>query len=929
MVHSTTPGQAPDFLRGGGEMGALMRAFDWASSPLGPPAGWPQSLRTVIRLLLNTGHPMYVWWGAEHLCLYNDAYRQSIGPERHPRSLAQPAREVWDEIWDVIGPQIEQVMSGGGATWHVNQLVPITRNGRREDVYWTYSFSPIDDEGMPGGIGGVLVLCTETTQQVNAERRLAEERNRLAQLFDQAPTFMAALQGPEHHFHMVNPAYRALVGGREVLGRSVAQALPEALEQGYVDLLDRVYATGEPYVAESALYVIRDEGKPPVERFVDFVYQPVKDPDGQVTGIFVQGADVTERSAAERSLRESEARFRAALKAGRMGSWETHYGTMTRIWSQEGMALFGLDLPGGLGQVGGPGDEYVAALHPEDRPLASHFKRLADEQDTFEAEYRIVRPDGVQLWLSGRGQVVQRSPEGRALRLISIMADTTERRRAEELLRVEHERLDIALSAGSMGAYEMDIRTGVIWWSPQTYALFGLEPGGFVPTPERVLALLHPDEREGFVRLRAQSIADHRPFAHEFRILRPDGTQAWLSQCGQAQYDAQGQPVRSYGITMDITERRRAENRLREADQKKDRFIAVLAHELRNPLAPIRNAVEVMRRLKPDAPAGRFHDIIERQVKQMAHLLDDLLDASRLSRGELRLRLQPLQLDQVIAQAVEIAQPHVDAGSHRLVVLPAGQPLGISGDMTRLAQVFSNILINAAKYTPPHGDITLECARRGELAVVTITDTGIGIEPGDTQRIFEMFTQLQPEAGLPRGGQGIGLALARGLVELHGGTIAAHSAGRGLGSRFEVRLPLMLSRREGTGDATGVQAPGRRHRILVVDDLKDSADSLAEALGLLGQEVCAAYGGEEALEKAGAFRPDIVLLDLGMPEMDGYEVCRRLRRTPDGQRLLIIAQTGWGQQQDKERTRAAGFDHHFVKPLDLGELTALFPGERA
>ena len=906
-------------------MGARMRAFDWASTPLGPAHDWPQSLRTVIRLLLNTGHPMYVWWGPERICLYNDAYRQSIGSERHPGSLGRPAREVWEEIWEVINPQIEQVMSGGGATWHVNQLVPITRNGRLEDVYWTYSYSPIDDEGAPGGIGGVLVLCTETTAQVNAEHRMADERNRLAQLFDQAPTFMAVLQGPDHRFTMLNPAYQTLVGGREVLGRTVAQALPEALAQGYVGLLDRVYSSGEAYVANGARYVIQNEGTPPVERFVDFVYQPVKDGQGEVTGIFVQGADVTERSAAERSLRESDARFRAALRAGRMGSWETHYGSMTRVWSEEGMELFGLKLVDGRGHVGGDHDEYVAALHPEDRHLAAHFRQLADQQDTFEAEYRIVRPDGTQLWLSGRGQVVQRMPDGRALRLISIMGDATERKRAEELLRVEHERLEIALGAGRMGAYEMNIRDGVLWWSPQTYALFGVDPARFVPTPEHVLAMLHPDEREDFVRLRAQAIDERRPFTHEFRICKPDGSEAWLSHRGQAEYDAQGRAVRNYGITMDITERRRAEDRLREADQKKDRFIAILAHELRNPLAPIRNAVEVMRRLPPDAPAARFHDIIDRQVRQMAHLLDDLLDASRLSRGELRLRLQPLLLEQIVAQALEIAQPHVDAGTHELVLRPAQQSLGISGDLTRLAQVFSNILINAARYTPRGGVISLVCERRGELAVVTVADNGIGIEADDIERIFEMFTQAKSDSGMPRGGQGIGLALARGLVELHGGSITASSEGRGRGSRFEVRLPLMLSR--GTGDTgpRAVTAPAQQHRILVVDDLVDSTDSLAEALRALGQHVDVAYGGEEALRRAEAVRPDIVLLDLGMPGMDGYEVCRRLRREPWGRGLLVIAQTGWGQQHDRDRTREAGFDHHVVKPVDLGELLTLFP----
>lgn len=632
-----------------------------------------------------------------------------------------------------------------------------------------------------------------------------------------------------------------------------------------------------------------------------------------------------EHSAPEHSLRESEARFREALRAGRMGSWETNYGSMTRIWSEEGMALFGLDLPGGRGHVGTADDEYVAAMHPDDRHLATHFRQLADQQDSFEAEYRIVRPDGTQLWLAGRGQVVQRAADGRALRLISIMGDITERKRAEELLRVEHERLEMALGAGRMGAYDMNMKEGVLWWSPQTYEVFGVDPASFEPTPERVLQLLHPDDRAEFVRLRAQSIAEHRPFVHEFRVRRPDGSEAWLNHRGQAQYDAQGRPVRNYGITMDISDRHRAEERLREADQKKDRFIAILAHELRNPLAPIRNAVQVMRHLKPDAPTGRFHDIIERQVNQMAHLLDDLLDASRLSRGELRLRLHPLLLEQVIAQAVEIAQPHIDAAGHELVIEALAPSLHVLGDLTRLAQVFSNVLINAAKYTPQAGTISLSVVRQGEQAVVTVTDNGIGIDAADTTRIFEMFTQLESDAGAPRGGQGIGLALARGLVELHGGTIEAASEGRGLGSRFVVRLPLMLSQRTPDARSTTLPMAEQTFRILVVDDLVDSADSLAEVLQSLGHEMHVAYSGEQALQRVDAAWPDIVLLDIGMPGMDGYEACRRLRARPRGMELLVIAQTGWGQPHDRARTREAGFDHHMVKPLDLGELLKLFP----
>jgi signal transduction histidine kinase/ActR/RegA family two-component response regulator len=296
---------ALDFLQGGGEMGARIRAFDWSNSSLGEPAVWPQALRTAIRLILNAGHPMYVWWGRQLLCFYNDAYRQSIGPEHHPGSLGQPGRQVWGEIWSIIGPQIQQVMTGGGPTWRENGLIPITRNGRREDVYWTYSYGPIDDEDAPNGIGGVLVVCTETTKQMMVAQRAHAERERFAELFEQAPTFMARLTGPDHRFELVNPSYMSLIGNVEVLGRTVIEAVPEAADQGYITLLDRVYRTGEPYAGLGVKFV--SHGRPngvADERFLDFVYQPMKDIAGAVTGIFVVGVDVTDRTVAEARLRE-------------------------------------------------------------------------------------------------------------------------------------------------------------------------------------------------------------------------------------------------------------------------------------------------------------------------------------------------------------------------------------------------------------------------------------------------------------------------------------------------------------------------------------------------------------------------------------------------------------------------------------------------
>jgi len=284
------------FLAGGGEMGALTRIRDWRLSPIGEPQNWPQSLKTAVRLVLSSGHPMFIWWGPRLIQFYNDAYRPSIGPERHPSALGQEGRVCWDEIWHIIGPQIEQVMSGRGSTWHENALVPITRNGRREDVYWTYSYNPIDDPVAPTGVGGVLVVCTETTAEVQSARRLAMEKEQLAQMFEQTPSFIAMLRGPEHRFELANPAYMRLVGHRPLIGKTVAEALPEAVAQGYLAILDQVYRSGEAFTGVGSIVKLRERpGGPVSERSLDFVYQPIKDSTGQVTGIFVEGIDMTDR----------------------------------------------------------------------------------------------------------------------------------------------------------------------------------------------------------------------------------------------------------------------------------------------------------------------------------------------------------------------------------------------------------------------------------------------------------------------------------------------------------------------------------------------------------------------------------------------------------------------------------------------------------
>jgi PAS domain S-box-containing protein len=303
---ATSPGaDAPAFLQGGGEMGALMRAFDWSGTACGDPAHWPQPLRTAIRLILNTGHPMVVWWGTDLLSFYNDAYSRFIGPERHPGSLGRPGRMVWAETWHIVGPQIEQVMVGGGAIWQENALVPFTRNGKREDAYWTYSYGPIDDETAPFGVGGVLVVCTETTLQVQAIQRAGQELERFAALFEQAPTFMTQLVGPDHRFELANPKYTQLIGMDDVVGRTVAEVFPEVANQSNLQLLDQVYRTGEPYTGTAMPFTPEAPGDGAGGlRYLDFVYQPIRDAQGTVSGIFVVGVDVTDRTLAEIKLRE-------------------------------------------------------------------------------------------------------------------------------------------------------------------------------------------------------------------------------------------------------------------------------------------------------------------------------------------------------------------------------------------------------------------------------------------------------------------------------------------------------------------------------------------------------------------------------------------------------------------------------------------------
>jgi signal transduction histidine kinase/ActR/RegA family two-component response regulator len=674
--------QLQPMLMGGGrgaapatETGRLLLAHDWAATPLGPIEQWPQALRIAVSICLNSRFPMFLWWGPTLVNIYNDAYIPVLG-KRHPQAFGAPARQMWSDVWDVLGPQAQAVMERGEPTWNERVLLVMERNGFPEETWFTWSYSPIHDDS--GRIGGLFCACTEETGRVLAERerdRLVREAQDAALTlhtwFDNAPGFVALLRGPEFVFELVNRAYYQLVGHRELVGLPAFQALPELARQGYLQLLDGVYRTGEPFVGRSMRLVLqRTPGAPAVERFVDFIYQPVRDASGAVVGIFAQGHDVTEQ-------------------------------------------------------------------------------------------------------------------------------------------------------------------------------------------------------------------------------------------------------VQATGA-------------LEDANRRKDEFLATLAHELRNPLAPIRQAALVAKATPDPARRTWALGVIERQVGHMALLLDDLLDVSRISRGKLELRRSKVELRSVVDAALETAWPLIEAKEHRLDVQLPMQPVKLLVDPVRIAQVLSNLLSNAAKYTDPRGRITLVAREANGALELQVRDTGIGLSAQHLQEIFAMFSQVASASDRAQGGLGIGLALSRGLVQLHGGTLSASSAGPGQGSQFTVSLPLPQAAPAPTpapAPAGAAPAGQPRRRVLIADDNADALMTLSALLEIEGHEVHTAGDGAEALAQAEKVRPDIAILDVGMPRLSGHEVARGIRASPWGGAMLLIALTGWGQAQDQERARAAGFDHHCTKPVDLERLLGLLADE--
>jgi PAS domain S-box-containing protein len=528
--------------------------------------------------------------------------------------------------------------------------------------------------------------------------------------------------------------------------------------------------------------------------------------------------------------------------------------------------------------------------------------------------------------------VIARIADAQPPLFAGYVRDVTERKEAEDALRESEERFRTLADNISQLAWMAD-RKGHIFWYNQRWldytgsTLEDMQGDGWK-------AVHHPDHLDRVANNFQQALNNVELWEDTFPLRGKDNHYRWFLSHALPIRDANGEVVRWFGTNTDITEQRELQEELRqiaarlsEADRRKDEFLATLAHELRNPLAPIRTGLDIVRSAKGVPPVvAEVHALFDRQTQQLVRLVDDLLDISRITQGRLHLAESTVKLQDVVQIALETAQPLVDAAGHTLTINVPDQPIYLYADPHRLAQVISNLLNNAVKYTPAKGQIWLSVTQQEDEAQISVEDSGVGIPKEQLEKVFEMFTQVDRPLEKGYTGLGIGLTLAKSMVEMHGGRITVESRGLGFGSKFHVQLPVTTQRSAAPPPVESVGAtetPKKCRRILVVDDNRDAAETLGTMLRLSAHEVRTAGDGQEAIEVAEDFRPDVVFMDLGMPKMNGYEAGRHIRAQDWGRHVVLVALSGWGQEGDKRRTKEAGFDHHLVKPVELTDVQKL------
>jgi PAS domain S-box-containing protein len=769
----------------GSNMRNLIGEYDWGATVLGPIAEWPTRLRVIVDLMLDSAEPMVIWWGSDHVQIYNDAYALRVDLEASSIALGRPAADTWKHGWAMIQPLAEHVVAAGTSKTYNNFAFNIERNGRLEEAYWNYSLTPVrDDDNV---VQGVLLLSNEVTERTIITRRqqtLDLLRNDLADAHD-----FDQLTVVSKHAAALNPTdlYSVKLMALDACGGSVPtppQVLVKAHELGVeVDLA--IHFMPSPQVA------------------LDDSYR-----------IFIEQFSLLVASAQQRI--ESEARHRL-------------------IEAERDRLL--LDAPVGAAVMLGENLVY----HLVNEMYAAVSGRPADE---------MVNKPFVEVYPELMGSPV-------------------------------HEKFKDVYRSG--------------------------EP--FVSEP--TLVQIH---RNG-------GALDDRYVTYNLSPLRTLSGEVF------------GLMVIAVDITTEVESRSHVERlnvELRAAARAKDEFLAMLAHELRNPLAPIGAAAELLQIMKMDEKRVRHtSQVIGRQVRHMTALVDDLLDVSRLTRGLVDLVKAPLDIRHVVADAVEQVTPLIQARQHHLALHLPPDITKVCGDKKRLIQVVANILNNAAKYTPEGGNIVLRVDVHAAYVAIDVEDDGIGMERDLVSRVFDLFAQAERTPDRSSGGLGLGLALVKSLTELHGGRVSCQSAGLGKGSKFSVHLPRQPEHEDEldrNNTDLEMEQDANPLQILVVDDNEDAASMLAMFLEASGHHVIVEHSSRKALERARQEAPQICILDIGLPEMDGIELAKRLRAQPETANSLLIAVTGYGQDQDRKQTKAAGFDHHVVKPADIKQLSDILAG---
>ncbi|MBY9061997.1 PAS domain S-box protein [Sphingomonas yunnanensis] len=908
----------------GGEMGQRILAHDWSASPLGPIAGWPAELRNALALALPARVEIVLFWGPDHVALYNDAYAPTIGA-KHPHALGQPGRLAWSELWDDLEPLLAHVRSTGETFAAKDRPFYIERGAQGETVYFDVSYSPVPLAD--GSVGGVLCIVSETTARVRAARAMAEDRERLREMFDQAPGFIAVLRQPGHVIELANASYRRLFGGRDVVGRPLAEAVPEVTQQGLLERLDEVVATGAPYRgSDVALLLPRDGGKAE-ERRLDFILQPITDSSGAVTAVFVEGIDVTGRHRAERALALSRDSLELATEAGEIGTWNYDLATDRFTCSPRTWAMFGIS-PGPAQALA----EFGELLHPEDRPQTREaFLAAIDpaRRERYDIEYR-TRPaaDGSFRWLAVRGRGLFEGD--RCVRAIGTVIDITARKREADALRESEARFRMLADSLPALVWLTDAELNLTFASEGFRTILGVAPEAVVTGGW--LSLLPSELRAAAARRLVERQRARDPLSGDYRLLTRAGGERWVHAEARPRF-LEGTFLGYVGCAIDVTEAHlageRLEARVEERTAELTRQIAErerveetlhqlqrleaigqltsgVAHDFNNLLTVVLGNVEMVSRAAARGPltprALEQLDHVRAAAERGATLTAQLLAFSR------RQRLEAKVVD--LNAAVTGLVPLLESTLGRSIAIEAavcGQPWPAMVDPTQLELILLNLAINARDAMPGGGTLRVSTANvalgapvrpeepsAGDYVRVAVSDTGTGMTPDVLARAFEPFFTTK-EVGK---GSGLGLAQVFGFAKQSGGGVRIDTR-PGEGTRVSVYLPRAAvapseapvgEPRDGGGSVAG-------RRVLVLDDEDRVREITADALRDAGCGVVEAADGAAALEALDADPAiEAVVADVAMPLMTGVEFARRARQRRPGLPVLFV--TGYADADD-------------------------------